>query len=87
MEGVLKTCVKFKENTYGGVSFEYCCSAHYCNFVKRETLTNKLSCKFCATFKNAFKEYLRVTASSPSKGFVILQILANFNKSLLVSTL
>ena len=38
---------------------------------------------FAQLLKTLFKERPRVAASAPSKGFVILQILANFNKSLL----
>ena len=37
----------------------------FCNFIKKETLAQVLSCEFCESFKNTFfTEHLRTTASS-----------------------
>ena len=40
------------------------CRPDACNFIKKETLTQMLSCEFCEISKNTFsKEHLRATAS------------------------
>ena len=50
-----------------------------------ETPANTFSCEICVIFKKIlFIEHLWVTASAPCKDLVILQILANFNKSLFI---
>ena len=51
-----------------------------CNFIKKETLAQVCSCKFCKIFKNTFfTEHLRMTASAGYYGgFSLLQLRNNF---------
>ena len=54
-KGVLRNFAKFTENT----------CAWACNFIKKETLAQVLSCEFCEISKNTFfTEHLRATASA-----------------------
>ena len=56
--------------------FFKCCRIHRktpeaCNFIKKETLAQVFSCKFCNIFKNTFfTEQLRTTASEDIEKFL-----------------
>ena len=52
-----------QKNTCSRTSFLIKLQAEACNFIKKETLAQVLSCKFCGISKiNVFTEYLPVTA-------------------------
>ena len=63
-KGVFRKFAKFTRNTCARVSFLIKLQASAFNFVKKETLAQVFSCKFCKFSKNTFFiENLRVTAS------------------------
>ena len=63
-KGVLRNFAKFTGNTCARVSFLIKLLAEACNFIKKETLAEVFSCKFCKISKNTFfVEHLRATAS------------------------
>ena len=71
---VEKVFLKFyqnsKENTCGRVSF---LRPKACNFIKKETLAQVLSCEFCEMSKNAFfTAHLLATASNASPHWTLL---------------
>ena len=56
-----------QEDTCARVSFLINCRPEACNFVKKETLVQVLSCEFCEIFKDTFlTEHLCATASVAS---------------------
>ena len=60
----LKNSQNSQENTCVRVSFLIKLQAEACNFIKKETLAQVFSCKFCESFKNtSFAEHLRPTTS------------------------
>ena len=60
----LKISPNSQKNTCVRVSFLIKLQALTCNFIKKETLTQMLSCELCVIFKSTyFTEHLRVTAS------------------------
>ena len=53
-----------QENSCARVTFLIKLKASACNFIKKETLAQVLSCEFCKIFKNTlFAEHLYVTVS------------------------
>ena len=51
-----------------------------CNFIKKETPTQVLSCEFCENFENTFlKKHLRVTASVYSNFWNVQYYIISFN--------
>ena len=62
-KGVLKNFAKFTEK-HLCQSLYFNKVAEACNFIKKETLAQVLSCEFCEIFKNTFfTEHLWATAS------------------------
>ena len=60
----LKIWQNSQENTVSETSFFKSCWPEACNVLKKATLTQVFSCKFCEIFKNTFfTEDIRVTAS------------------------
>ena len=53
-KGVLEISQNSQENTCAGVSFLTKWQASACIFIKKETLAQVFSCKFCEIFKNIF---------------------------------
>ena len=52
------------QNTCARVSFLIKLQVEACNFIKKETLAQVFSCKFCEIYMSNFStEHLRVTAS------------------------
>ena len=59
---ILRNLTKFQEKNCVRISFFQ--RRETCNFIKKDPLTQVLSCKFCETFKStSFKEQLRATDS------------------------
>ena len=52
--GALKFSQNSQENNYARVSFVIKLQAEACNFIKKETLAQVFSCKFCEIFKSTF---------------------------------
>ena len=64
-KGVLKNFAKFTEKT----------ESEACNFIKKETLAQVLSCEFCKILKNTFfTEHLQATAFYSSNGKMQRQV-------------
>ena len=60
-KGVLRNFIKFTGKDLCQSLF---CVPHTCNFIKKETLVQVFSCKFCEISKNIiFTEHLWTTAS------------------------
>ena len=60
----LKMSQNSQENNGAKVSFSTKLQAEACNFIKKETLAEVLSCEFCEIFQNTFStKYLRTTGS------------------------
>ena len=51
----LEISANSQENTFARVPFLIKLQALACNFIKRETLAQVLSCEFCKIFKNTLK--------------------------------
>ena len=80
----LKVSQNSRQNTFARASFLIKLQT-YCNFIKKETLSQVFSCEFCEVFKNTFlAEQLRVTASAYTKllFFKLVQVLLFFALSL-----
>ena len=60
-------CPEFYFSLKMSSDFEFSILQRVCNFIKKETLAQALSCEICKIFKNAsFTEHLRTTTSGVS---------------------
>ena len=58
----LKVLQNSQENICARVSFLMKMQAEACNFIKKETLAQVISCKFCEIFKNTFSYRIQLNS-------------------------
>ena len=73
----LKVSQNSQEKTCARVSFLITLQSSTCNFIKKETMAQVLSCEFCEIFENTyFIEHLRTTTCEMSR-FIFWHIALN----------